>query len=307
MGRSVKTLIWSGISLFFLPSAIFKSLYTKFMNWPDERYMILHHTAPSKIVVKVMFSFVWIIFPLQCKHLTVLLELVENNPHEKIMIVGNHLNCGGVQILVLFLSHLVLTVSLQFKGFDLIFTIWHIYLKTGIYVRAIGDICHFQLPVWSQFLRIWVGSVKGTVENVTLLMETGQSILLIPGGADEIWKDERIPPYTLLWKNRAGFARLSIQYAYKIVPYGIVGFEDMVDIAFSIPAAPFWTFLGDKRALRNHQPPRELHPTSIAHDLEMRIPVYYPWIRLEKSYLVFGEAVDAGEYSGELVYELRNA
>ncbi|KAJ3064277.1 hypothetical protein HDU98_012290 [Podochytrium sp. JEL0797] len=191
---------------------------------------------------------------------------------------------------------------------DLLFTVPYVYIHTGIYLRGIADVFHFTIPFHKHVLQFF-GAVKGTRENCTQLMRMGQPIILLPGGAEEVLKDSRVPKYTLIWKDRTGFAVLSAQHEYQIVPYGIVGFEDMVYPAFSISSAPFFWLIGDHRA-QSKPVNGSAHPSSIpppVHDL--RIQFVWPWMSLQKSYLVVGEAVDAGEFDWgdkEAVYQLRN-
>jgi hypothetical protein len=73
-----------------------------------------------------------------------------------------------------------------------------------------------------------MGGVDGTHVNAEFLMQHKQHILVYPGGQREFLKHSSIPSYELLWKERMGFAfaRLTIKYAYPIVPMAAVGVED---------------------------------------------------------------------------------
>ncbi|KAJ3022052.1 UNVERIFIED_CONTAM: hypothetical protein HDU68_009336 [Siphonaria sp. JEL0065] len=268
---------------FFLTYPV--TLYKSFMAWPQLK--ISDYSPPPKYVLMVLYApFRWL-FPLRTKGLDNLIDVLKNNPNEKFMFVGNHL----------------------YWGVDLFFVIPYIYLETGIYLRGIADVFHFTIPVHKHFLE-YFGGVKGTVENCTRLMESGQPLILLPGGAEEVLKDARIPRYTLIWKDRAGFARLSAHHGYKIVPFGIVGFEDMLTPApVSIPTKPLFALIGDARA-RDKAVNLNAHKTSILAPVpDMRIQLFYPWISLQMTYLVLGDVVDASKYNVkdiESVYELRN-
>ena len=109
-----------------------------------------------------------------------------------------------------------------------------LYSQTGVYTRGLGDHFHFQSP-HAGIMRT-MGAVDGTRENVDCLMESKQSILVYPGGAHEILKHSSIPKYSLLWKDRLGFARMAIKHGYPIIPCAAVGTEDMLDILADIPA-----------------------------------------------------------------------
>ncbi|KAL3899056.1 MAG: hypothetical protein SGCHY_002315 [Lobulomycetales sp.] len=83
-------------------------------------------------------------------------------------------------------------------------------------------------------------------------MKAGEPILVFPGGAKEVFRDERHEKYSLLWKQRKGFARLAIQHSYTIVPVASIGMEDMVKVGASFSSSWFWKMIGDKeRALKN--------------------------------------------------------
>ena len=71
--------------------------------------------------------------------------------------------------------------------------------------------------------------VRGTRENVRVLMASGQHVLVFPGGAGEVFKG-RGQKYQLLWKVRLGFARLAIEFGYPIVPFAAVGAEEMLEV-----------------------------------------------------------------------------
>ncbi len=73
------------------------------------------------------------------------------------------------------------------------------------------------------------GVIDGTRENCASLMAAGESVLVFPGGAREVFKHKG-EKYRLVWGDRLGFARMAIRYGYAIVPFGAVGAEDAWDI-----------------------------------------------------------------------------
>jgi 1-acyl-sn-glycerol-3-phosphate acyltransferase len=79
--------------------------------------------------------------------------------------------------------------------------------RSGVIVRPLGDHVHFQVP----------------------LMRAGESILVFPGGAREVFKHKG-EQYHLIWKGRTGFAALAIRHGYPIVPFAAVGAEECYDI-----------------------------------------------------------------------------
>lgn len=98
----------------------------------------------------------------------------------------------------------------------------------GVLPRTVGDHLHFRLPVWRALVERF-GVVDGTPENLRALMRAGESIVVFPGGAREVFK-RRGEKYALLWGERAGFARLAIEFGYPIVPFAVVGADDLYDV-----------------------------------------------------------------------------
>jgi 1-acyl-sn-glycerol-3-phosphate acyltransferase len=92
----------------------------------------------------------------------------------------------------------------------------------------VGDHVHFGIPGWRALLEAY-GTIDGTRERCHELMRTGESILVFPGGAREVFK-RRGERYRLLWDGRTGFARLAIEHGYPIVPFAAVGAEECYDI-----------------------------------------------------------------------------
>ena len=132
---------------------------------------------------------------------------IERIPHRPVLFVGNHTRYGFL---------------------DLPLMMSELWTRRRIIVRGLGDHAHYAIPVWRDLLAMG-GMVRGTRENVRALMRAGQSILVFPGGADEVFK-ARGQEYRLLWKERLGFARLAIEFAYPIVPFAAVGAEEMYQV-----------------------------------------------------------------------------
>lgn len=133
---------------------------------------------------------------------------VDRVPRDRpVMLVGNHTLMG------------LLDVPLMVLG---------LHERTGLLPRSLGDHLHFQVPLWRTLLTRF-GAVDGTRANCEALMRAGESILVFPGGAREVFKHKG-ERYHLLWKNRVGFAALAIAHGYPIVPFAAVGAEDCYDI-----------------------------------------------------------------------------
>ena len=98
----------------------------------------------------------------------------------------------------------------------------------GVAVRSLGDHIHFRIPGWAALLA-HLGVVDGTPEACRGLMRAGETVLVFPGGAREVFK-RKGEKYRLLWGDRQGFVRLAIEHGYPIVPFGAVGAEECFDI-----------------------------------------------------------------------------
>jgi len=98
--------------------------------------------------------------------------------------------------------------------------------KIGMRVRPLADrgIGRIGGPVGDLFAAC--GVVVGAPETARGLMRHDEPILVFPGGGREIpkFKGEE---NTLRWQGRAGFARLSVENDYPIVPVGLIGGDDM--------------------------------------------------------------------------------
>jgi len=106
----------------------------------------------------------------------------------------------------------------------------HLYTQYGVMLRGLGDRGHFKVPYWGELLASR-GMVLGTPEICAALMEAGQHVLVFPGGAREVMR-RKGEAYSLIWKQRAGFARLAIQHGYDIIPFGSVGPDESYRILF---------------------------------------------------------------------------
>ena len=105
-----------------------------------------------------------------------------------------------------------------------------LYEEKGIVLRALGDNAHFKVPLWGKMLKRG-GSVPGSPENCTQLMENREHILVYPGGGREVAK-RKGEQYKLTWKTRTGFARMAIEHQYPIIPVAALGADDAYDVVW---------------------------------------------------------------------------
>ena len=158
--------------------------------------------------------------------------------------------------------------------------------ERGRIVRALGDHAQFKVPGWRDMLKI-LGVVEGSRANCAELMRRGELIMVFPGGGREVAK-RKGERYTLVWKNRMGFARMAIQYGYPIIPFASVGADDAVDIVMN-PDNPLLTperlFVEKVLGSPDSWPLwRGIGPTPIP--------------RPERQYYWFGEPIDTTAVSG---------
>lgn len=153
---------------------------------------------------------------------------VENIPKTgPLLFVGNHTVYGLLDTWALFLG---------------------LFEARGIWLRGLGDHVHFEVPVWRDAL-LALGAVDGTRENCATLFAMGESVLVFPGGAREVSK-RKGEKYTLMWKERIGFARMAIAHQATIIPFSAVGVEDAFDLVldaqeiFASPLGPLLRRIG---------------------------------------------------------------
>lgn len=191
-------------------------------------------------------------------------EIPEERP---LLFVGNHTLFG------------VLDSPLMFA---------ELYTRRGILLRGLGDHWHFRVPLWRDLLSAY-GCVDGTRENCARLMESGECVLVYPGGGREVAK-RKGEQYQLIWKERLGFARMAIAHRCTIIPFAAVGVEHAYDIlidADDIMASPLGPLLKRLRVRTEVIMP-------IARGLGGT-----PLPRPERFYFRFGPAIPTAPYQGD--------
>jgi 1-acyl-sn-glycerol-3-phosphate acyltransferase len=112
-------------------------------------------------------------------------------------------------------------------GLDGIVILPVIQAELGRFLRPMGDKFLFNDPrVGSALLRR--GATMGHPEVARALMRHDQDILVFPGGAHEAVKPSH-QRYQLQWKERLGFIRLAAEFGYPIVPFGLVGPDELYE------------------------------------------------------------------------------
>jgi 1-acyl-sn-glycerol-3-phosphate acyltransferase len=96
----------------------------------------------------------------------------------------------------------------------------------GTRVRPLADRGMGQMRGAAADLFAAYGAVVGAPETARELMRHDESILLFPGGGREIAKFKG-EENTLRWQGRAGFARVSVENNYPIVPVALLGADEV--------------------------------------------------------------------------------
>ena len=171
--------------------------------------------------------------------------------------------------------------------------------ECDVLVHPLGDRAHFQVPLWRELVASF-GVIEGSPESCAELMRAGKSILVFPGGGREVFR-RKGEKYQLLWKQRAGFARMAAEHRYSIVPFAAVGADDCFDIVVDgndllrSPLAP---------VIERLNPGKDLIPPLL------RGIGLSPLPRPERFYFHFGDAVETAHLEGEAddaaaVFEVR--
>jgi 1-acyl-sn-glycerol-3-phosphate acyltransferase len=130
---------------------------------------------------------------------------LDNLPRDgRFLLVGNHTQFG---IEVILIPH-------------------YVRRAIGTRVRPLADRGMGQMRGAASDLFAAYGAVVGAPETARELMRHDESILVFPGGGREIpkFKGEE---NTLRWDGRAGFARVSVENEYPIVPVALVGADEV--------------------------------------------------------------------------------
>jgi 1-acyl-sn-glycerol-3-phosphate acyltransferase len=162
-------------------------------------------------------------------------------------------------------------------GFDFPLLLSWLYEHEGVFLRALADHSHFQIPVNGHVLRNMLGAVDGTRRNVDLLLGKGESVFVYPGGARETFKRTTDEKYQLFWEGKFGFASVAIQHGVDIVPVVNLGTEDMVSVVADLPLG--WL------------------PIPFLFGSDRTFPLIKPE-SLERIYFYFGKPISTARFEG---------
>ncbi len=178
--------------------------------------------------------------------------------------------------------------------FDVPLLVEYLYREQGVFVRGLGDRAHFAVPGWSQLL-VKAGMLLGTPQNCAALMQSGQHVLVFPGGGREVMR-RKGEDYQLIWKNRSGFARLAIEHGYDIIPFGALGADENFDIlldAGEVSRSRLWTLFDDHLKLSERTRGGDMIPPLVRGIGASLVP------RPQRFYFGFGKRISTARLQGK--------
>ena len=136
------------------------------------------------------------------------------------------------------------------------------------------------------------GAVKVTPRNYYRLLQSGQNVLLFPGGVKEVFHG-RDQAYTLLWPEKVDFVRTAAHFNATIIPISAVGLADSLNILLDRDEIISLPLLGE-RALRFSN-----SMTAARFDMENKEEMFLPPIVApglpSRNYFLFGKPISTAD------------
>ncbi|VAI19588.1 unnamed protein product [Triticum turgidum subsp. durum] len=140
-------------------------------------------------------------------------------------------------------------------GFELGPLVTGVLRSTGIHIRGLAHPFMFNesseqlIPDSSNYdIHRIMGAVPVTAVNFYKLLSEKQFVLLYPGGAREALH-RKGEEYKLFWPEQSEFVRMASRFGAKIVPFGVVGEDDICDMLLDyndLMKLPFYDILDKK-------------------------------------------------------------
>ncbi|KAF9622394.1 hypothetical protein IFM89_031197 [Coptis chinensis] len=137
-----------------------------------------------------------------------------------------------------------------------------------------------------------VGGVPVSASNFYRLLSTKAHVLLYPGGAREALH-RKGEEYKLFWPLQSEFVRMAARFGAKLVPFGVVGEDDMFDIFFDYDDQLKVPYIKDRIEDINNGLVRRLR-TEINGEVAEE-DLYIPGLRPKlpgRIYFLFGKPID---------------
>jgi 1-acyl-sn-glycerol-3-phosphate acyltransferase len=100
--------------------------------------------------------------------------------------------------------------------------------STGRYPRFLGDRMLFRVEPFRSMFQA-VGAIEGEPEAAVSLLESGDIVVVYPGGAEDSFKLSS-EKHRLQWGARKGFAKVAMRAKVPIIPVCALGIDDMFTI-----------------------------------------------------------------------------
>jgi 1-acyl-sn-glycerol-3-phosphate acyltransferase len=108
----------------------------------------------------------------------------------------------------------------------------NIYEHRGRLPRGLTDHLVFKMPGMREMF-LAAGAVDGRHSTAEQLLQRGNLVIVMPGGAPEAFKPSS-KAYELYWRKRTGFARLAIREQVPIIPAACIGIDELYTIPFDM-------------------------------------------------------------------------
>lgn len=131
------------------------------------------------------------------------------------------------------------------------------------------------------------GAVPVTPRNYFRLLQTGQNVLLFPGGVKDVFETSR--QYPLAWPEESDFVRTAARFNATIVPISAVGMVDSVRVVVDRSDVLNLPFLGDRaREFAENIPKARYDAPKEGGNYDFIAPIVRP-VMPKRNYFVFGK------------------
>jgi len=107
-----------------------------------------------------------------------------------------------------------------------------IYKATGRIPRSLADNLIFKTPLL-RGLALATGAVAAAPDTGKELLEQGNLVIVMPGGAPEAFKSSAMA-YQIYWRKRLGFARLAVAAQVPVIPAACIGIDELFEIPWDM-------------------------------------------------------------------------
>lgn len=112
--------------------------------------------------------------------------------------------------------------------YDLLLLMAVAYEEIGRFPRSLIDHLFYKVPGVGKLMGS-LGCVPGNPKNAKSLLSNGELLCLAPGGMKEALRSSK-DKYKIYWKNRLGFARLSLETGAPVILAACPGADDLYDV-----------------------------------------------------------------------------